>query len=64
MRMFAFVCYGFLKAFEDWKAARKSLRRHVRDMKKAGTAGVEFDCDGYVIRIYKPGTNMDGPWPS
>lgn len=61
-RIFAFVYYGLLKSRENQRQRRKSVRDHVKHMKKAGTKGVQFDCDGYIVRIYKPGTNMDGPW--
>jgi len=63
VKMLAALLWAVIRPVPGEADAKRTVRQHVRALKARGGGGVSFDCDGYRVEIYAPGTNMHGPWP-
>ena len=61
--MLAALLWAVFRPVPGKADAKRALRQHVRALKTRGGGGVRFDCDGYGVEIYAPGTNIHCPWP-
>ena len=59
--IFILLYVGLIRLFERTDSDR-AVKEIVRRIKANGGGGLEFDCEGYIVRIYEPDTNMNGPW--
>ncbi len=64
MKYLKAILYYAFKPVPGEVEANLSGRQHVNALKAKGGGGVSFDCDGYRVEIYEPGTDMRGPWPA